>query len=587
MADVRARDAHISIPWREWEPDAFRQAQELGRPILLSISAVWCHWCHVMDRSTYADPEVIRRVSEELVPIRVDNDRRPDVNSRYNLGGWPTNALLTPEGDLLTGGTYLPSEELLSLIDEVQAYYRERRAELEDRVSKRRVRRARIAELRGKLRAPMGPDVVDVVAEALRQTYDPQYGGFGKAPKFPMPDVLDFAFALGHLRREPAFTDIAAASLTAMAEGDIHDSEGGGFFRYATREDWGEPHYEKMLEGNARLLSVYLHAARLLDRPLYWSAARGIVTWLTQTVRLENGGFGGSQDADEEYYHLPRSTRSRRAAPQVDETLFAGWNGMAASALFEAAAYLAQPELAQTALEALEATWRLAYMPGQGVAHYYDGRPHLPGFLADQLWLAHALLDAQAYAGQGDYLARARELFGILDARLLDATGGGYFDVPADPQAFGNLKDRRKQLEENAWAAHLALRLHRLTGETLYLERATRSLEAMAPLYRAYRHHAAPYAHAIQRFVYAPLHLIVVGDPQSPAARDLRLAALALYDPNREVESVDPGPDPERLRALGLPAQPAPALYARRGERLSAPVTDPNLVRAVVEGVPA
>ena len=316
MADVRARDARISIPWRDWTPEAFRQAQELDRPILLSIGAVWCHWCHVMDRSTFSDPEVIRRVSEELVPIRVDNDRRPDINSRYNLGGWPTNALLSPEGDMLTGGTYLPPEELLSLIDEVQAYYRERRDELEERIAKRRVRRARIAELRAKLRAPMGPEVVDSVAEAVRQVYDPQYGGFGKAPKFPMPDALDFALAIGYLRREPAFTDIAADTLTAMAEGGIHDAEGGGFFRYATREDWGAPHYEKMLEGNARLLSVYLHAARLLDRPLYWAAARGIVAWLTQTARLENGCFAGSQDADEEYYHLPASTRSRRVAPR-------------------------------------------------------------------------------------------------------------------------------------------------------------------------------------------------------------------------------------------------------------------------------
>ncbi|MGQ9681059.1 MAG: thioredoxin domain-containing protein [Anaerolineae bacterium] len=585
MADVRARDARISIPWRDWTPEAFRQAQELGRPILLSIGAVWCHWCHVMDRSTFSDPEVIRRVSEELVPIRVDNDRRPDINSRYNLGGWPTNALLSPEGDMLTGGTYLPPEELLSLIDEVQTYYRERRDELEERIATRRVRRARIAELRAKLRAPMGPEVVDSVAEAIRQAYDPQYGGFGKAPKFPMPDVLDFALAVGYLRRESAFTDIAADTLTAMAEGGIHDAEGGGFFRYATRADWGAPHYEKMLEGNVRLLSVYLHAARLLDRPLYWAAARGIVAWLTQTALLENGCFAGSQDADEEYYHLPASTRSRRVAPRLDETVFAGWNGMAASALFEAAASLGQPDLGQAALEALETAWRLTYMPRQGVAHYYDGRPHLPGFLADQVWVAHALLDAQAYVGHGDYVARARQLFDVIDAHLLDTECGGYFDFPADPQAFGNLKERRRQLEENAAAADLALRLHRLTGVPLYLERATRTLEAMAPLYRAYRHHGACYAQAVQRFVYAPLHLVVVGDPRAQSVHDLRLAALALYDPNREVETVDPSAAPERLRALDLPAHPAPAFYARRGERLKGPVTDPGLVRATVEGV--
>lgn len=588
MAEVQEDEVVISIPWRSWGRDAFQEARDRDLPILLSISAVWCHWCHVMDTSTYHDPEVIRRVSSELVPIRVDVDRRPDINNRYNLGGWPTTAFLTPEGDLLTGGTYLPVEEFLDLLNQVNSFCREQRTNLEQRLERRRARRTRISELRHRLRGDVTPETIDTVVDALTKAYDAENGGFGGAPKFPLPDTIELALALGQTRPDQMLLNIARTTLTNMAQGGIYDQVAGGFFRYATMADWSEPHYEKMLDGNARLLAEYLHAAQAFDQPLFWETARGIITFADDTLRsAETGAYGGSVDADEEYYHLLADARTLRNPPAVDPTLYTDRNAMMVSSLLEAAVVLDEPYLADEALETLEAIWSRCFEPGSGLAHSWDGSPYRAGLLADQVWVGRALLDAQAYVGHGDYLARAENLMGIMAARLQDPDAGGYYDVPFEPDALGRLQERLKLLDENSLAADMALRLYRLTGKDSYYEAAVSTLEVMAPLYRTYRHHAASYALAVYRFTRAPLHLIVVGDPIAEASRTLRQAALSIYDPNRLVETVDPALAQARLQQLGLPAEPAPALYVRRGTQTLPPIQDPAQVRAAVEAVPA
>ena len=588
MVDLQEDQALIGVPWRPWTGEAFRLAHERDVPILLSISAVWCHWCHVMDETTYRNPEIIRRLATEVVPIRVDADQRPDLNNRYNLGGWPSTAFLTPDGDLLTGGTFMPEEELLGTLDQVTSYYRDRREELESKVQRRRARRARISELRHRLRGNVTPEIIDTVVEAVLKAYDPRYGGFGDAPKFPLPDTIELALAMGYANRDEALLDVAGSTLTAMAQGGMYDHLAGGFFRYSTTADWSEPHYEKMLEGNARLLDVYLQAAQVFDAPQYWETARGIVAWAEATLRQpETGAFGGSSQADEEYYHLDARERAERNPPRVDETLYTDWNAMMISALLRAACLLDEPYYGDLALEVLEAIWDRNYLPGSGMAHFYDGSPHLPGLLGDQVWMGRALLDAQAYVGAGNYLERAETILDIMRARLLDPDAGGFYDIPYDPAALGRLQDRHKLLDLNSLAADLALSLGRLTGREEHEELAVDALEAMAPLYGPYRHHAAAYGLAVYRFVHSPLHLIIVGDPLARLSRSLRLAALSIYDPNRLVESVDPVRSMARLEQLGLPVRPAPALYIRRRKQTSPAIEDPAQVRAAAQAMPA
>jgi len=588
MFDAQEDEVLIEIPWRQWTVDAFRQAREGDRPILLSISATWCHWCRVMDESTFRDPEILRRASTELVPIRVDADRRPDINNRYNLGGWPTTAFLTAEGDLLAGETFMPPEEFLSVLDEVLSFYRDRRDEMEKRLERRRSRRSRISELRHRMRGDVTPETVDTVVAAIRQAYDAEHGGFGTAPKFPMPEAIEMAMAVGQATQDDSLLDIARSSLRAMAEGAIYDQVDGGFFRYSTSANWNEPHYEKLLNSNARLLSTYLHGAELFGEPLFWQTARGILAYLEANLRdEESGAFAGSADADEDYYQMRPDARRLRRPPRVDPTLFTDWNAMAVCALFEAAAALHKPYYADLAVEALEAIWSRSFIPEAGMAHYHDGSPHLTGLLSDQAWMGHALIAAQSYLGRGDYLNRAAELLHIMNARLLDPDAGGFYDIPHDPAALGRLQERLKLLPENSVAADLALQLGRLTASDEHQEAAMGALEALAPFYKAYRHHAAPYGLAAYRLVRPPLHLIIVGDPTAELSSKLRTVALAIYHPNRLVETVDPNLAPGRLEQLGLSAMPAPALYARSGAHTSPPIQDPAEVRAAIEAVPA
>src|SRR5437016_951272 len=184
------------ISWRPWSQEAFEQARQTGRPILLSISAVWCHWCHVMDETTYSHPGVIDLIKNEYVPIRVDNDVRPDINQRYNMGGWPTTAFLSSSGDILTGATYLPPDQMAGALGQVASYYRTHRPEIATKALEGRKRAgAAAARSAGELGVP----AVDAVLQAVRSSYDPEYGGFGTAPKFPQTDAILLVLEQAHL----------------------------------------------------------------------------------------------------------------------------------------------------------------------------------------------------------------------------------------------------------------------------------------------------------------------------------------------------------------------------------------------------
>ena len=295
----RPNRAH-EIAWRPWGEPAFAEARQLGRPVLLSLSAVWCHWCHVMDETSYSDPRVIAAINRDFVPIRVDNDRHPDVNRRYNMGGWPTTAFLAASGDPITGATYMPPEQMLQALERVTAFFAANRTALLTLGSTEHAhaadREAALAQLGGTPRGGAAvtdfdgdPDVPgDIPAEIALQivrAFDPVHGGLGADPKFPQPDVIAFVLAYAELRAggDPLHVaphtsalvtpgrvhEVVRTTLEKMAGGGLYDHVAGGFFRYATQRDWSVPHYEKMLEDNARLAGLYLEAAVLAggDRP--------------------------------------------------------------------------------------------------------------------------------------------------------------------------------------------------------------------------------------------------------------------------------------------------------------------------------
>ncbi len=574
----RARE----IRWHEWGPAAFEEAQQQGKPILLSLSAVWCHWCHVMDETTYSDEAVIQYINDQFVPIRVDNDQRPDINVRYNMGGWPTTAFLTPEGDILTGATYLPPERMRQLLPQLAAHYQGNREQIQERIQEILQQRQTGPRIEpGALSEQTFPEILRAVKEA----YDPLYGGFDDAPKFPHTDAIDLLIYAYQQDRDPDILHMARKTLEHMARGGVFDQEWGGFFRYATNRDWTVPHFEKMLEDNARLLSVYLHLYRATGEELAADVARRIIAYLDGHLWQESRGyFGGSQDADEHFYALTAAQREGVPEPYVDPTCYTSWNALAASAYLEASWVLDRPELTERALRTLDFLWRRCRKAAEGMYRFYDGRPHILGLLGDQAQTATAFLDAYEVTGDAAHLKRARQLASFIRERFADPAGG-FFDTWDQNESLGRLRERQKALAENTAAAVLFIRLHRLTGDEAALQAAKATLEAFAGVYAPLGYFAAAYGQAVHLFLAPYAQINIVGDVAEDGTLALLRAALRLELPARSVQVLHPRRDEARLKASLLPAQPSPAAYVCYGTACSPPVSEPHALTEAVESM--
>ncbi len=581
------------VSWQVWGEEAFRLARSRDVPILLSISAVWCHWCHVMDQTTFADPEVAALIAARFVPVRVDNDRRPDINARYNMGGWPTVAFLTPEGEILSGGTYMPPAAFKEALQQISDYYRDNKGEIQGRIVQMQAQRKWLQESARQNAGELTASIAEQAWALAAAAYDPQYGGFGAAPKFPQVDVIDLALArhaLAPAGEQVPPLEVATRTLRAMAEGGLYDHEVGGFFRYSTTRDWSIPHFEKMLEDNARLLSACLHAYQITGESLFRRTAEGIISYVESTLRDgERGYFYGSQDADEAYYALKAAERERRPAPFVDRTCYTAWNAMMAMAYLEGSVILERPALAASALRTLDFLWQNCWRPGAGLRHFWSaqdesGGAYLPGLLQDQVWVAQALLHAYEYTADRQYLERARQVLQWVHSAL--ATQAGSFrDRPDGEAALGRLSEAEISMVDNAVAAEALTRLARLSGDNQYLAPARAALNAFVGDYQRYGTFAAGYALAVEQWLHEPLQAVVVGSAQEPGTLELLRAAWRPYTLNRALLAVDPLEEPERLQKLGYPIAPAPRAYICLGHTCAEPAKEASQVVATIRAL--
>jgi len=303
---------HQPIEWREWGEAAFRQAQQENKPILLDIGAVWCHWCHVMDRESYDNPEIAQIVNEQFIAIKVDRDERPDIDSRYQIavssisgqGGWPLTAFLTPEGKPFYGGTYFPPQDhygrpsFKRILRAIADAYREKHGDV--------VEQARIVE--GAIsqaesfpggRASFSSTTIDQILASTLKMFDASHGGFGSAPKFPHPAALDLIIDQYVRSNDEDIRQVFVTTLEKMARGGVYDQLGGGFHRYSVDERWVVPHFEKMCYDNSELLKNYVHAYQATGREFFAGVARDIIRWMDGWLSdRERAGFYASQDAD-------------------------------------------------------------------------------------------------------------------------------------------------------------------------------------------------------------------------------------------------------------------------------------------------
>ncbi len=460
------------IAWSDWSEEPFHRAQAGGKLVFLDLSAKWCHWCHVLDETSLSDPRVLSVLDRSFVCIRVDTDRRPDINDRYNQGGWPSVAVLMPDGRVLTGATYLPPDALLAVLEKCEGFYRNDRARIDAYLAETSAQ-GEAEGLDGGYLAGLdqgpGEDLLPGIRQSVMSQIDPATPGFFGEPKFLMVDSLAYLRDAWLFGPDAEAGEAFLAILRRMVQSGVFDPVEGGFFRYATKRDWTVPHYEKLLADNAGMLSLCASAFELSGDPLFADAARDTLRFLLLTlIDRESGAFFSSQDADESYYTLPAEERSFRNPPAVDRTVISEYNAAAVSALVAAGRAFpgggeAKPGdgLLQRAVELglhlSEGMWAGA----DGQIRFRDGSGFQAGYLADNVAAAVAFLDLFDETNDPGWLERAAVRLDWAVSNLFDAGNGQFVDRVGRPGDAGLLKNVRYPFQGNAAAAGALIRCGR------------------------------------------------------------------------------------------------------------------------------
>ena len=603
------------VDWYAWGEEAFARARVEDKPILLSVGYSSCHWCHVMERESFEDETTAREMNELFVNVKVDREERPDVDAVYmdavvsltGQGGWPMTVFLTPAGEPFYGGTYYPPEprhglpafrQVLAAIAEA---YRERREDVASQAATL-VEALRRSAHTAPSHEPLSSELVADAVRTLRGQFDPEWGGFGAAPKFPPASTLELLLRTGDL-------DLVTKTLDAMAAGGMYDLVGGGFHRYSVDREWLVPHFEKMLYDNALLVSAYLHAWVVTGEERYRTVVEQTVEYALRELRLDGGGFASAQDADTNGVEgltftwtadeVPREellqpfeggrsiirgaltdeertalleARARRPQPQRDDKAIASWNGLMLAALAETARRLASDKVLQAAEELGE--FLLGPLSDGGRLHrtWRDGVAKGTGYLEDYANVAHGLYELHVATGDLRWLTESRRLALLAVELFADDERGGFFDTASDGET---LVARRKDLDDNptpsgnSMLAFVLLRLARIWGDDELERRAAGVLRLVRDLLPRVPTAFGWALCALDLYLAPPRELAIVGGPDSDVAR----AALRGFDPNAVVVIGASGEVP-LLEGKGLVDGRA-AVYVCERFACQAPVTDP------------
>lgn len=554
------------IHWRQWSQTSFSEAKKLHKPVLLALSAVWCHWCHVMDETTYSDADVIAYINENFIPVRVDSDMRPDIDDLYNQGGWPSTLVLTPEGRIVRAGTYILPEDMVSWLKKGVAEFRNKGHGIGEGVEEK--------PQRAKEKATGEADL-KMMLRLVRSDFDSQHGGFGTPQKFPNPERIRFLLSEFTRSGNKELKKMITLTLDGMASGKIHDNIAGGFFRYSTRPDWSSPHYEKMLDLNAGLARNYASAYMVFGKKTYRKVLIGTVGYIMNNLHdPKTGAFYGSQDADNNYY-----TAKKRSgpSPRIDTNIYAGPNARMISALVAASGATGSGEYLKQAEKTAGFMLRHLYSEKEGVYRYYrDGEKHLPGLLADNVLFGSALIDLYDATGDGRYIETAGNIARLLAEKFFDHRQGLFRTSVAAavvrPSEPGGL------MEYNAAASNLSAAVFLLRISGYREEFGLKDLAVSAIARENYNCETVGLASSFCGEAYAwqllpPLEalLVTAGKPET-----FLEAVNSVFVPLKVVRVLSLKKDKAAITRLGYPMEEC--LYLCSGKRCYAAVTKPGEV---------
>ena len=576
------------VDWYPWGEEALARAKAEDKPLLISIGYSACHWCHVMEHESFEDPVTAAVMNEHFVPVKVDREERPDVDTIYmgavqamtGHGGWPLNVFIDPEGVPFYGGTYFPPEQrhgmpsFRQVLEGVSEAWRTRRDEIRAAAPRTVEGLSATARLRPAEVEP-SPEELEEAERGLAAQFDPDFGGFGGAPKFPPASAVEFLMA--RIADRATVTDRAPemvhTTLERMARGGIYDQVGGGFARYAVDAHWLVPHFEKMLYDNALLARAYLHAWQLTGEELFRRVCEETLDWALREMRGPEGAFYSALDADSEgeegrfyvwteqelrdvlgedadpllaYWGVDRGpnfegasilyaageeidpdvlararqrlydVRSKRVWPGLDDKRLTAWNALMVAALADVGAVLDRADYLDAARQC--ADFLLEQMrdgSGRLLRTYKDGRASLDAYLEDHAFLSEALLVLYEATLETRWFVEARALADDVVLRFRDPDAGGFFDTASDHES---LVVRPRSFEDHpipsgsSSAANALLRIFAVTGDRAYERPA---VEVFRLLHQATARHPQAFGHLLQAMHFhfsTPREVALVGD---------------------------------------------------------------------------
>jgi uncharacterized protein len=616
------------VDWYPWGNEAIERARAEDKPILLSIGYSACHWCHVMEYESFEDDETARLMNERFVNVKVDREERPDLDSLYmeavvaltGHGGWPMTVFLTPEGVPFFGGTYYPPEprhgmpSFRDVLETISGLYRQRRGAVDGSASQLREALEQASRV-SPSSEPLTEQLLWEASRTLERQFDPDWGGFGGAPKFPPASTLEFLLRM-HLRGDEQALPMVVKTLDAMAAGGMYDLVGGGFHRYSVDRTWLVPHFEKMLYDNALLAAAYLHGWLVTGEERYRTVVEQTLDYVLRELALPDGGFASAQDADtegvegltftwtaeegvpEELLHPFEDGRSiirgeldeelrrrlfelreQRPKPLRDDKAIASWNGLLLAAVAEGGRRFERGDWLDAATRLGEfLLGPLSDEEGRLYRTYREGRAKNTGFLEDYADVANGLYELHVATGEVRWLEESNRLARLAVELFGGDERGGFFLTPSHGE---QLVSRQKTFDDNptpsgnSMLAFVLLRLARIYGDP-DLER--RAVGVFRLIRDALPRAPQAFGHALTALDFhfsPPRELAILGPVSSEVAR----AALTPFEPD-SVVAVGPADGIPLLEGKDL-VDGQPAVYVCENFACRAPVTDAtNLLRA-------
>jgi uncharacterized protein len=595
------------VDWYPWGDEAFEAARTRDVPILLSVGYSACHWCHVMAHESFEDPAVAAVMNARFVNVKVDREERPDVDAIYmeavqamsGSGGWPMTVFITADGRPFFGGTYFPPKStqgrpgFVDLLEAVDEAWRNRRDELlaqaDDLAGTIRERVAvGISEEAGP-EFDLGPELLDRAYRTLRSQFDPERGGFGRAPKFPQPAMVEFVLRAHNHNQSPGSLEVVTTTLDAMASGGIYDHLGGGFARYSVDPYWLVPHFEKMLYDNAQLVRLYTHGWQVTGEARYRQVVEETIEYVLRDLRSPAGGLYSAEDADSEgvegkfyvwsydevasvggqvaidWYGVtqegnfegdnilfrpergnlirPGDVEAARAAlferrlarvrPGLDDKVLTEWNAMFVAAAAEAGAAMGRSDWIEAAEKTAGFLLSSLRRPSDGRwlrSWQADSEPRVLAYAVDYAWLVEAFTRLAEATGSASWITAARKTADGMLELFGDPVGGGFFTTGHDAE---KLLVRSKEVFDgatpsaNSVAAVALARLGVLTGSQRYADAASGVLRMVLPTLSQHPTAFTYLLAAADLTVTGATEVVITGD-----RRDLVAAVASRFLPN-------------------------------------------------------